>query len=181
AEDVVGAGPALLLGHDRGGAEAREQALERRAARPAERGRGGAGAAAVGARGALDRAADRADARGDRGGATGAGVRLRAGRELPLPPRLRRLLRLVRGGGEAAPVRARGGGDRDRARRARAAARAAPPGDAARHRGDLVAVPRLAADRGALAGAGRGRRVGRRAAPAGAGGGGDLPALRRGA
>ena len=32
--------------------------------------------------------------------------------------------------------------DRDRARRARAAARAAAPGAAARHRGDLVAVPR---------------------------------------
>ena len=33
-------------------------------------------------------------------------------------------------------------GDRDGARRARAAARAAASGDAARHRGDLVAVPR---------------------------------------
>ena len=67
---------------------------------------------------------------------------------------------------------------RDRARRARAPARAAPSRDAARHRGDLVAVPRHAADRLAVAGARRHRRRRPRARPRPAGGR-DLPAERR--
>ena len=60
-----------------------------------------------------------------------------ARRRRALPPHLRRLLRLVRGGDQAAALRRRRGRARDRARRARAAAQAAPPGDAARDRGDL--------------------------------------------
>ena len=77
----------------------------------------------------------------------------------PLPPHVRRLLRLVRGGDQAAALRRRRGRARDCARRARAAARAPPPGDAARDRGDLVAAPRPrdAADRRAVAGARRAR------------------------
>ena len=78
-------------------------------------------------------------------------LRLRTRRRVALPPRLRRVLRLVRRGDQAAAVRERRGSDRDRARRARAAARAPAPGDAARHRGDLVAVPRLPPDRRAVA------------------------------
>ena len=61
--------------------------------------------------------------------------------EHALPPHLRRLLRLVRRGDQAAALRRRRGRARDRARRARAAPEAAPPGDAPRDRGDLVAAP----------------------------------------
>ena len=69
----------------------------------------------------------------------------------PLPRHLRRLLRLVPRGDQAAPRRA--AGPRDGHRRARAAAQAAAPGDAPRDRGDLVAParPRHAADRRAVA------------------------------
>ena len=59
-------------------------------------------------------------------------------RRRALPPHVRRLLRLVPRGDQAAPLRRRRGRARDRDRRARAAAEAAAPGDAARDRGDLV-------------------------------------------
>ena len=59
AEADLVAGRALLRGRDRGGPQAREQALERLAADPRERGRGEARAAAARARGALDRVAAR--------------------------------------------------------------------------------------------------------------------------
>ena len=109
-----------------------------------------------------------------------ARLRLRRRDRRALPPHLRRLLRLVRRGDQAAPVRRRRGLPRHRARRARDAALAPPPADAARHGGDLVAPagPRRAADRVAVAGAGhRGRRRGRRARPR-AGGGAGLPPQR---
>ena len=125
----------------------------------AQRGGGDAGGAAVGARGAVD---------------PGAAVRVAAARsrrrsaELDfaevassaLPPHLRRLLRLVRGGDQAAALRRRRRRAGDRARGARAAAEAAPPGDAARDRGDLVepAGAGVAADRRAVAGGRRRRR-----------------------
>ena len=120
-----------------------------------------AGARAARPRGALDPRAPRRGSRRARG---------RLGRfdfaavdGDALPPHVRRLLRLVRGGDQAAALRPRRGRDRDGARRARAAARAPAPGDAARHRGDLVAAPRPrgAADRLAVAG---GRAVRRRRA-----------------
>ncbi len=93
-----------------------------------------------------------------------------------LPPHVRRLLRLVRRGDQAAAVRGRRGRSRDRARRARAAARAPAPGPAARDGGDLVAASgtRGATHRFGLARAGsalRRRRDGARARP---GGGADL-------
>ena len=75
AEDVLDAGRSLLLAADRGGAEAREQALEREPAAPAGRG-GGAGGAALVGRGALDPRAHRRDAR--RAGGRPRGLRLRA-------------------------------------------------------------------------------------------------------
>ena len=107
-------------------------------------------AAAVVARGALDPRADRRGARGDRGGSRR--VRLLARRRPPLPPDLRRLLRLVSRGDQAAARRAtrRAG---DGARGARAAADAAASRDAARDRGDLDAPARArdAADRRAVA------------------------------
>ena len=85
------------------------------------------------------------------------GIRLRDRNQRALPPHVRRLLRLVRRGREAAPLRAEADGMRDRARRARAPAGIAPPGHAARDRGDLVASAgeRNAADRVGVAGAGR--------------------------
>ena len=106
-------------------------------------------------RGALDPRAHRRRARGGRGGAGARSTSPR--RPCPLPPHLRRLLRLVRGGDQAAALRPDDEARRDRARRARAAPRAPPSGDAARDRGDLVAAarPRGAADRVAVAGGGR--------------------------
>ena len=98
-----------------------------------------------------------------------------------LPPHVRRLLRLVRGGDQAAALRSRRRGDRDGARGARAAARAAASGDAARDGGDLVAAP----DRDAhlivspLAGGGRPLRGGPARARARPGGGADLSPQRR--
>ena len=132
-------------------------------------------AEAARARGALDPRPARRDAGRGRGGLER--VRVLALGAGPVPPHVRRLLRLVRRGDQAAAGRARGA--RDRARRARAAAHDPPPGHAARDRGDLVAVPRRSPDRRAVA---RGdRRV--RGRPARArrrpGGGGDLPAQRR--
>ena len=104
-------------------------------------------------RGALDPGAARRDAGRARAGV--GRVRLLALGAVALPAHVRRLLRLVRRGDQAAPARGRRGRGGDRARRARAPALAPAPGDAARDRGDLVAVPRDAADRLALARAGR--------------------------
>ena len=98
-----------------------------------------------------------------------------------LPPHVRRLLRLVRRGDQAAALRPRRGGDLDGSRRARAAARPPPSRDAARHRGDLVAAarPRGAAHRVAVATRGCELRRRRCRARARAGGGADLPPQRR--
>ena len=96
-------------------------------------------AAAVG-RGALDPRAPRRRPRRGRGGLGAASTSPRG--EGPLRPHLRRLLRLVRRGDQAAALRGRRGRRRDRARRARAPARAPAPGDAARDRGDLDAAAR---------------------------------------
>ena len=141
AEDLLDPGRPLQLGRDRGGREAREQALERRAADPPEGGRRRAGARA--------RRRSRSAGSPARIDETRAEIEELLPRfdfshavDCALPPHLRRLLRLVRRGDQAAALRRRRGCDRDRARRARAPARAAPPGAAARHRGDLVAVPR---------------------------------------
>ena len=85
-------------------------------------------------------------------------LRLRGRDRSALPPHVRRLLRLVRRGDQAASLRRRRGLPRDGAGRARDAALAAPPAHAARDGGDLVA-PALqghTVDRLALAGAGCG-------------------------
>ncbi len=93
-----------------------------------------AGRAAVVGRGALDPRADRRDPRRARG--RPRRLRLRARGRAAVPPDVRRLLRLVPRVDQAA---ARGGGrPRDGVRGARAAPQAAPSGDAARDRGDLV-------------------------------------------
>ena len=76
-------------------------------------------------------------------------LRLRARGRPAVPPHVRRLLRLVPRGDQAAP--AGSGRARDGVRRARAPAHAPASGDAARDGGDLVAVPRHAADRVAVA------------------------------
>ncbi len=122
------------------------------AADPRERRGRRAGAPAAGRRGALDPRPDRRRARA-RSRRRSTGVRVLARRERALPAHLRRLLRLVRRGDQAAALRARRRRGGDRARRARAAARAAPPGHAARDRGDLdePARARDPADRRALA------------------------------
>ncbi len=95
-----------------------------------------------------------------------------------LPPHLRRFLRLVRRGDQASTLRSRRVGDCDGARRARAAARAASSGHAARDRGDLVTASesRGAPDRVAVARPRRPIRAGRGRARPRAGGGTDLPA-----
>ena len=136
-------------------------------------------AAAARSRGALDPRPHRRGPR--RGGAALGGVRVLAGSAGALPPHLRRLLRLVRRGDQAAAARGRPRRRRDRARRARAPARAAPPGDAARDGGDLVEPPgpQRAPDRLAVARARRPLRRRRRRARARAGGGRDLPPQRR--
>ena len=72
-------------------------------------------------RGALDPGAAGRDAGRARAGL--GGLRLLALGASALPAHLRRLLRLVRGGDQAAPARGRRGRGRDRARGARAAAR----------------------------------------------------------
>ena len=103
------------------------------------------------ARGALDPRA----AVGDAGRARGLPrpLRLLAPRRRALPPHLRRLLRLVPGGDQAAHLRRRRRRARDGRRGARAAAQAAAPGHAARDGGDLVepAGTREPVDRCALA------------------------------
>ena len=117
-QDLVDPGRALRGRRHRGGPQAREQAVERRAPRPpAGRGRRARPAAGL-ARGALDPRAPRRSAGGARG-RLGA-VRLRRRDRRPLPPDVRRLLRLVRRGRQAAAVRRRRGLPRDRPGRARA-------------------------------------------------------------
>ena len=144
AEDVVDAGRSLLGPADRGGAEARQQALERKPAAAHGRRCGARGAAQLG-RGTLDPRADRRDARRARD--RPRGLRLRARGREALPPHVRRLLRLVSRGDQAAARR--GGRARDGVRGAGAAAQAPPPGDAARDGGDLdePAGPPVAAHR----------------------------------
>ncbi len=137
AEDLVDPGRALLSRRDRGGPQARQQALERLAADPPERRGRRAWRRSHRARGALDPGADRSRAGAGRGGV--GCVRLRDRDERALPPHLRRLLRLVRRGRQAAALRARDRGLRDGAGSARAAARPPPPDAPARDRGDLVA------------------------------------------
>ena len=179
AQDLLDPGRPLLVRRDRGGAKAREQALERRAPDPPERRRGDAGRTSARSRGALDPRPDRRRAGG--GGGELARLRLRRLDHRALPPHLRRLLRLVRGGDQAAPVRARRRCARDRARCARAPARAPAPRHAARDRGDLVAAPgpRRSPHRLPVARAGHALCRRRRCARARAGGGADLPAERR--
>ena len=130
--------PTLLVRLDRGGTQARDQALERLAPDPPELGRRFADAAAprrLEERWILARLdAGRAEARG-----LLRALRLRRRGQAPVPPDIRRLLRLVRRGDQAAPVCRGRGRARNRAGRARAAAEAPPPGDATCHRGDLVA------------------------------------------
>ncbi len=128
----------------------------------AERRRRGARAAAAEPRGALDPRASRHCARRARGRARP--LRLRRGHRHALPHHLRRVLRLVRGGDQAAALRRAGPGrERDGARGVGAALEAPPSRDAPRDRGDLEqpAVARLAADRRGLAGARTGVRGGR--------------------
>ena len=69
-------------------------------------------------------------------------VRLLAVGPGALPPHLRRLLRLVRRGDQAAPATTATRTRRRRRSRRSSGCCAAPPGAAARDRGDLVAVPR---------------------------------------
>ena len=156
AQDVLDPGRPLRPRLHRGGPAPGEQALERLAADPPARRAGRArrpDPQSVEERWILARLDDtqaRLEEHWSR-------FEFAAACERALPPDLRRLLRLVRRGDQAATARRRRGRRRDRAGRARAAARAAPPGDAARDRGDLVAPARShgAADRLAVAGARR--------------------------
>ena len=97
----------FAVGFDRGGAQAREQALERRPADPPARGRASRPAArpAIG-RGALDPRAPRRRRRREVEEQLVA-VRVRAASRRALPPDVRRLLRLVRRGDQAAAARRR--------------------------------------------------------------------------
>ncbi len=143
ARDVLDAGRALLRREGRAGPPARQQAVQRVAARAAARRRGRRArrraAAAAGRRGRLDPLAPAA--REGRDGARDRGVRVPPRRARPVRLRLRRAVRLVPRDRQAAPVR---GGQRGRqplrARRARRDARDRPPGDPVRDRGDLVAT-----------------------------------------
>ena len=83
----------------------------------------------------------RIDASAGRGRGGARRLSLLRRRERALPPRVRRLLRLVRGGDQAAALRARRGHGRDRALRARAGADAPASAHAARDGGDLDAAP----------------------------------------
>ena len=115
AQDLLHPGRPLQLGRDRGGPQARDQALERVAADPPERGRRRAGRAAAEPRGALDPRAARRGPRRARGRARP--LRLRRSDRHALPHHLRRLLRLVRRGDQAAALRRAGPGrERYRAR-----------------------------------------------------------------
>ena len=92
AEDLLGAGRALLVQRDRGGTPAREQALEREPSPAAGCGRRGRAAAVV-ARGAVDPRPSRCGARRFRG--RPRGVRFLPRGRPSVPPDVRRLLRLV--------------------------------------------------------------------------------------
>src|SRR4029077_487996 len=172
-EDGVLAGRPLFGGRDRRGAEAREQALERRTADPPGLGGRGAGRTPRHARGTLDPRAPVTDTA--RGRAAPRRVRLLTHGERALSPHLRRLLRLVRRGGESAALRRRRGRARHRGGGTRTVAEAPAPRDAARDGRDLVepAGTGDAADRGTLARGGR--RGGGRCAYCCAGSGGRLP------
>ena len=142
------------------GPPARQQAVQRDAARAAARGRRGrAGrraAAAGGRRGRLDPLAPAASE--GRHGARDRGVRVPPRRARALRLRLRRAVRLVPGDRQAAAVRGRQPRRQPlRARRHRRDARDRPPGDPVRDRGALVAHPGRggAADGPPLAGRGR--------------------------
>ncbi len=145
AGDVLGAGRQVQRGARQAGPRPGQQALERVAADPAAGVRGGA-RRARGHRGGgpLDRlAAGAPDRAGDRAVRR---VPLLARRARPLRRVLVGAVRLVPRAGQAAPVR---GGQRGGVGRAAVGARAhaapAPPGDAVRDRGDLVADARASA------------------------------------
>ena len=157
ARDVLDAGRALLGGEGRAGPPAREQAVQRLAARAAagaRRRRARRRAAAAGhGRGRLDPVAPAAREGRDR--ARDRGVRVPPRRARALRLRLRRAVRLVPGDRQAAALRRRGRGRRPlRAARARGDARDRAPGDPVRDRGDLGARARgrRPADGAALAG-----------------------------
>ena len=96
AQELGDAGRPVLVRRDRGRAQARDQALERRTADPAERRGRQSGGVTAEPRGALDPRAARHGTRRARGRL--GTVRLRGVDRDALPPHLRRLLRLVRGG-----------------------------------------------------------------------------------
>ncbi len=140
ARHVLVAGRALLGGEDPAGPAAREQDVERLAAGAAERGRCRARAAAARRRGPLDPVA--AAARDPALARPGRGLRHVTRCAGPVHVLLRRLLRLVPGDGQAAPVRAGGGGVGHAAARARPDPRARPSDAAVRHRGDPLVPAR---------------------------------------
>src|SRR6185295_19594280 len=121
------------------------------AADPSGLGRRGAGRTSRHARGTLDPRASVADTA--RGRAAPRRVRLLTHGERALSPHLRRLLRLVRRGGETAALRRRRRRARHGGRGTRTAAEAPAPRDAARDGRDLVesAGTEVAADRRTLA------------------------------
>src|SRR4029079_11186234 len=135
-EDGVLAGRPLLGGRDRGGTQAREQALERRTADSPSLGRRGARRTSRHARGTLDPRASVADT--TRGRAAPRRVRLLTHGERALSPHLRRLLRLVRRGGETAALRRGPGARANAGGGTRTVAEAPAPRDAARDGRDLV-------------------------------------------
>ena len=157
AGDVLVAGRALQRGQGRPGPPARQQALQRvAAAAPARAGRAARAARGHG-RGRVDPLAPAAREGGDGEGVRGLRVPPRGARALRL--RLRRPLRLVPRADQAAAVRGRQRrGLRGRAARAARDARARPPGDPVRDRGDLVlpAGQQGPADGGPVADARRG-------------------------
>ena len=115
AEDVLDAGRPLLRRRDRGGTQARDEALERRAADPPARRR--ASRPTRGRRRSRSAGSSLASTRPRDDVEDGvAALRLRGGDRRPLPPDVRRLLRLVRGGDQAAPLRRRRRRARDGAR-----------------------------------------------------------------
>ena len=137
-QDVVDAGRRASRRGDRGGAPAREQALERVPAAPRN--------AAATRRGATRRADRALDPRPDRAARAEVEADLAASTSRRPPTRSTTSRSTTSATGM--PRRSSRGstsGDRrrdcDRALRARAAALAAAPGHAARHRGDLVAPP----------------------------------------
>ncbi len=145
AQELADAGRALLLLGDRGGRQAREQAVERGAADPETR-----------ARGPARRGRRRSRSAGSSRGSRRHSARTRAYvAEFDFAHAVDELYHLTFDDFcdwylEAVKQRLYDGDDDardDRRRRARAAAEAAAPGDAARHRGDLVA-PARPGDRG---------------------------------